>query len=326
MDFSLTAAADNTAALLRRKVPSDVRVICDTVGMAPSKSRPSYFGDYEYENVRYVKERVYATPRERILDVLRSLLNEFRPAYRREIAKRGSSGLSGPAIWVPAFRALEEEVLSASSAQRLVPRNLVFASIGKPSLVFTDVVQGIVGDVSDNALVYTFPANTSVLTYGELSEWWNARGEDEPLPARLYRSRGSETEGKVFKFYEDKFSPRDPHERAKYPALLPQVWLHFDPLTLHGRKGEKVLPRQRMDYMMLLSTGPVIIEVDGPEHIRDMDAYSKMMAADRALALLGYRVFRIAVNELDRADHEDMLGSLFGPLLSEHVSGKIGCR
>ena len=76
--------------------------------------------------------------------------------------------------------------------------------------------------MSRNALVFTTAPSSSVLTYGELAAWWKEVGDGEKLSDRLYRSRGSEAEGKVFKFYAEKFVPHDPVERGRYPVLLPQ--------------------------------------------------------------------------------------------------------
>ncbi|GII32896.1 hypothetical protein [Planotetraspora mira] len=47
------------------------------------------------------------------------------------------------------------------------------------------------------------------------------------------------------------------------PALLPEVWLHWDPKTVRAR-GTEALLRFRMDFLLLLSRGQrVVLEVDG---------------------------------------------------------------
>jgi len=311
LDISVTLVAQSASSLLHPRPAVEIVAICNDLGLGTTDLNP-------LDSKRsYVKARVWATPKDRLTDIMERLLSEFRSMYREANVADQQNG-AARSDWTAAFEALEAEVNRSSGVLRPVPRNLVFATIGKPDLVFVDVTQGIVGDVSRNALVFTTAPSSSVLTYGELAAWWKEVGDSEKLSDRLYRSRGSEAEGKVFKFYAEKFVPHNPVERGRYPALLPQVWLHFDPVTLQGRKGKKVLPRQRMDYMMLLSSGPVIIEVDGPQHINSMDTYAEMMAADRGLTLLGYRIFRIAVSELDRQDYQDMLERLFRSLLSQH--------
>jgi len=50
------------------------------------------------------------------------------------------------------------------------------------------------------------------------------------------------------------------------PALISQVYLYYDPLTLKKR-GWKVFEHQKMDFMMLFSKATrVVIEIDGKQH------------------------------------------------------------
>jgi hypothetical protein len=50
------------------------------------------------------------------------------------------------------------------------------------------------------------------------------------------------------------------------PALLPEVWLHWDPKTVQAR-GRDALLRFRMDFLLLLPRGRrVVLEVDGKHH------------------------------------------------------------
>lgn len=92
------------------------------------------------------------------------------------------------------------------------------------------------------------------------------------------------------------------------PALLPQVYVHFDPLTRRHREilsKPRRLARERMDFLLLLPGGVrIVIEVDGKHHyarevpkgsgcwVAAPDLYSEMVAEDRALRLKGYEVFR----------------------------------
>ena len=88
------------------------------------------------------------------------------------------------------------------------------------------------------------------------------------------------------------------------PALLPEVWLHWDPRTVKER-GPDALLRFRMDFLLLLPQGMrVVIEVDGKHHYAsptgsaDVQRYAQMVKADRDLKLAGYEVFRFGAVEL----------------------------
>jgi hypothetical protein len=111
------------------------------------------------------------------------------------------------------------------------------------------------------------------------------------------------------------------------PALLPQVYLHFDPLTRKQRAVVGVpdrLGRERMDFLLLLPNHVrIVIEVDGKQHYADGDTasprlYSEMVAEDRALRLRGYEVFRFGGYELGHAGAADHLREFFDRLLMIH--------
>ncbi|WP_406300463.1 endonuclease domain-containing protein (plasmid) [Embleya sp. NBC_00888] len=90
---------------------------------------------------------------------------------------------------------------------------------------------------------------------------------------------------------------------ADPPALLPEVWLHWDPKTVRAR-GRDALLKFRMDFLLLLPHGRrVVIEVDGKTHYGDGDradpaTYAMTMRADRDLKLAGYEVFRFGCHDL----------------------------
>ena len=60
--------------------------------------------------------------------------------------------------------------------------------------------------------------------------------------------------------------------KASYdiPALIPQVYLHYDPYNQRTRRSLSSgtpLARQRMDFLLLFSDRQrVVIEVDGKQH------------------------------------------------------------
>ena len=104
------------------------------------------------------------------------------------------------------------------------------------------------------------------------------------------------------------------------PALLPEVWLHWDPVAAKVR-GPKALLRFRMDFLLLLPHGErVVIEVDGSHHFSsdgkpDGKKYSDNMRGDRDLKLNGYEVFRFGATELlDREGARALLQQFFADL------------
>ena len=105
------------------------------------------------------------------------------------------------------------------------------------------------------------------------------------------------------------------------PALLPEVWLHWDPRTVKER-GPDALLRFRIDFLLLLPQGiRVVLEVDGKHHYADSDGsadvqrYADLVKADRELKIAGYEVFRFGAAELQdptaKADVKAFVEALF---------------
>lgn len=106
------------------------------------------------------------------------------------------------------------------------------------------------------------------------------------------------------------------------PVLIPQVYLHYDPYT---RRAGGLLPRQRMDFLLLLPRRRrIVLEVDGVQHYADSEGraspprYAEMVAADRALRLAGYEVYRFGGHEIaSRQQAAGILDEFFGVLLPD---------
>ncbi|CAL9673558.1 hypothetical protein SUDANB15_07591 (plasmid) [Streptomyces sp. enrichment culture] len=107
------------------------------------------------------------------------------------------------------------------------------------------------------------------------------------------------------------------------PALLPEIWVHWDPKTIRER-GARALQNLRMDFLMLLpGNRRVVLEVDGIQHYTrnggaepDSVQYAATMAGDRDLKLQGYEVFRFGHDELrDRDRARAVLTPFFHALL-----------
>lgn len=212
-------------------------------------------------------------------------------------------------------------------------KNLIFASTGaKPDLVLRDAVSNDIEVVSngESCLIYDLPLPDGGLKFSQLANWWATQPScppelDGPSVARdLYRrlaaSLASPPEKLLFETYYRRFKD-DPD----VVALLPQVYLHYDPLDQRTRRLSKngaPLARQRMDFLMLFSDRTrVVIEVDGKQHyaagdIANPRLYSEMVAEDRRLKLAGYQVFRFGGHELGQPSAPAMLNGFFDDLHS----------
>lgn len=185
-------------------------------------------------------------------------------------------------------------------------KNLIFAAIGeKPDIVISDSINNDIKIVNheSNCLVYDRPLSGKGLLWTELVKWWtdiNNLGEinriaEINLYQRLISSLDSAPEKVFFKSYFNFFRHL---LNENFPALIPQVYLHYDPYTLKQRLNMKVLSRQRMDFLLLLSNNQrIVIELDGKQHYSIGDAaspklYAEMISADRHLKLNGYEVYR----------------------------------
>lgn len=212
-------------------------------------------------------------------------------------------------------------------------KNLIFAANGpKPELVLRDAVNNDIEIVrnAEFCLVFDQPIPADGLTYSTLIDWWRKRqGFDDAVPARdvgldlhqrLRDSLGDNpVELRVFDAYAARYK-----DGFDIPALIPQVYLHFDPATQRARQtsGQSGSPlaRQRMDFLILFSSRHrVVLEVDGKQHYAHGDTaspalYSEMVAEDRRLRLAGYEVYRFGGAELMKDDASTMLAEFFDQL------------
>lgn len=225
-----------------------------------------------------------------------SALNQVLARDGYELAQDGE--MSGHPIY--SFRASARGVSGR-------PKNLIFASRGrKPEIGFADAINNdiVVLSGEENCLIYDRPIGATGLLWSELVAWWTAvtPGADAAnLGARLQESLGSDAERKFFSTY---FKAYRSALGDRLPALLPQVYLHYDPAIVKTLRHRLPLPRQRMDFLMLLpGRQRIVIEVDGKHHFSEGDLpslkiYADMVSADRELRLAGYEVYRFGANEL----------------------------
>jgi len=166
---------------------------------------------------------------------------------------------------------------------------------------------------ADTVLIYDRPIGPEGLQWRQLQDWWAEREggiPQEEAKKTLYNRLqsclplSSPPQRFLFSAFHKAFGKSIP----TLPALLPEVWLHWDPKTI-AQRGSNALPRFRMDFLMLLPFGVrIVVEVDGKHHYADESGaaspkeYAKMVAADRDLRLARYEVFRFGAAELDGGD------------------------
>jgi hypothetical protein len=219
--------------------------------------------------------------------------------------------------------------VTSTRAARGRPKNLIFASPAKPDIRITDAIDNDIEIVSGagEVLVYDRPTHEGVL-WGDLQAWWKDTQhlpDDDDAKSTLYdRLLGSMPENSppqrnLFKAYHHIHADSIP----RLPALLPEVWLHWDPKTIRER-GPQAMLGFRMDFLLLLPHGHrVVLEVDGATHYStdghpDAAAYAKGARADRELKLARYEVFRFGATELqDRKTAEPMLRQFFTDLFRQ---------
>jgi hypothetical protein len=291
-----------------------------------------------------------------VIRTLRTLLKrlgiEFAPPFRNFSGFRGywsehNMGGSWAArrgyvnsLFTPILEQLEEmeDERAQTASVRGVDgelKNLIFASTGpKPRIVLRDSINNVI-EVTENAehcLFYDRPLDRAGLSWGALVSWWRGKSglaaADDAEVARDLYGRLSESLGDnhverlLFRTYCERYAS---DEARSLPALIPQVYLHYDPLTRKQRGGRSsILSRERMDFLLLLPDGVrIVLEVDGKQHYAEGNEasprlYAEMVAEDRRLRLSGYEVYRFGGFELGADDAADMLRNFFSRLLAKH--------
>jgi hypothetical protein len=213
------------------------------------------------------------------------------------------------------------------------PKNLIFASRGpKPEIGFADAINNDIVILSgeESCLIYDQMIGSNGLLWSDLVRWWSGLlpgGNAASLGSRLQQSLASDAERTLFKVY---FKTYRPALGDGLPALLPQVYLHYDPAIVKTLRHRLPLPRQRMDFLLLLPDRQrIVIEVDGKHHFSEdekpsLKVYADMVAADRELRLAGYEVFRFGANELVGVAAETRIRDFFDRLFRLHRVSQRG--
>ena len=211
------------------------------------------------------------------------------------------------------------------------PKYLVFASQNKPDIRFRSLIDNdleVLSNQHNDALVYDRSIGPEGLRWKDLQSWWT-----ELTPTANSREAAVSLYRRLAACLPDSSPPQQYLFRAFYtlykaemqdlPALLPEVWLHWDPKTVSAR-GPQALLTQRMDFLMLMpGGGRVVIEVDGRQHYADDQGraspavYAKLAAGQRQLSLARYDVYRFGGLEL-RDGAENMLSTFFDELFDRY--------
>ena len=203
-DAIANAVADNVKAY-------DVAEVCtELLNLAPPKNEH----DDPFASKRiYVGVRLKGKSIEQLTELARKVIAEYDDQELAAFLSRlGAHGVSGEL------------------------KNLIFAADGpKPRVVLRDAINNVI-EVVENAqhcLIYGQPLAESGLTWQELIGWWSEiSGEDGDartlglsLYRRLARSLDNDAEMLVFRTYCKRYSSGS----FDVPALIPQVYLHYDP-------------------------------------------------------------------------------------------------
>ena len=212
------------------------------------------------------------------------------------------------------------------------PKNLIFASRGpKPRLGFSDAIDNevVVLENAASCLIYEGSISNG-LVWIDLVRWWmEQKGITDIEKARTTlgnRLRESLNKGPELEFFKAYFRRFHKLLGDRLPALIPQVYLHYDPEIAKRLPDKRVLFRQRMDFLMLLpGRQRIVLEIDGKHHYADGERadprrYAKMVAADRSLRLRGYEVFRFGGSEFRHPKEtiEGLVSSFFEQLFAAH--------
>lgn len=164
-------------------------------------------------------------------------------------------------------------------------KNLIFAAHYKPDIAMEDIISNkiklekkpehylVLEEGEDDLFLEDLESHG--LSWNRLVGWWKKYMNhpdisDEQsateLSNRLRQSlpRNSPPEKTLWETYLKEFCQK---ADSGFPALIPQVYFHYDPKTFEELEREKRLVRQRMDFLLLLPHRVrIVIEVDGVQH------------------------------------------------------------
>ncbi|NFB73488.1 DUF559 domain-containing protein [Clostridium butyricum] len=263
----------------------------------------------------------------------------MHPLIRTKEEQIKYESLINDCLQLDGYKIMKDDVISGKNIYKVkcikqsgvkgVFKNLIFASDGpKPEIGFKDSINNEIEILKneEHCLVYTNKIGRDGLRWGELVEWWRMVNSLEDV-------QEIESEKSLYKRLEDSLSDGPEKEffflyykyyknllQKQLPVLIPQVYLHYDPLTIKQLNGQKRLIHQRIDFLILFSDKDrVVIEIDGKQHYSENDKsspkkYSQMVKADRSLTLSGYKLFRFGGYEFKQNNINMVLKKFFDDL------------
>ena len=202
-------------------------------------------------------------------------------------------------------------------------KNIIFAAKYKPDIVLDEALANDIKVVNDNgALIYDQGIPDNGISWEMLVNWYEILGmgnTERQMSQLFYDCLGSEPERMFYKAY---ISYLNAHGK-QIPALIPQVYMYYDPKTKAQREWQ-IFEHQKMDFMMIIRPSQrVIFEIDGYQHYAEDEVvpgtqykhyasptrYAEMMKAHREMILAGYDIYRFGGKELWVNDHtsEDII-------------------
>lgn len=219
------------------------------------------------------------------------------------------------------------KVLSTKHGAQEPIKNIIFAAKYKPDIVLDDALSNDIKVVNANgALIYDQGIPANGITWELLANWYELLELDntEKQMAQLfYNCLDSEPERIFYKAYISYLKSHGKH----IPALIPQVYMYYDPKTKTQREWQ-IFEHQKMDFMMIISPlQRVVFEIDGQQHYAEDEVvpgtqykhyaspvrYAEMMRAHREMTLAGYDVYRFGGRELwvnVHTSEEDIISNL----------------
>lgn len=210
-----------------------------------------------------------------------------------------------------AGRTIYKAVTIAQGTQYPI-KNIIFAAKYKPDIVLDDALSNDIRIVNTNgALVYAQGIPAEGIRWKQIVDWYKIEFSEETennLVMRFLGCLDSDAEKLFFKSYV--LYLKEIGENI--PALIPQVYMYYDPKTKSEREWN-IFEHQKMDFMMILSpTQRIVIEIDGQQHYAEDQIasgtaykhyasptrYAEMMKAHREMSLSGYDVYRFGGKEL----------------------------
>ena len=132
-------------------------------------------------------------------------------------------------------------------------KNIIFAAKYKPEIIFDDALNNDIRITrnAEHCLIFDKEIPRNGLHWTELVDWYSETNgivtdKENTFCRRLVESMDSEPEKIFLRAYY-----RFIHDQDINPAaLIPQVYLYYDPQTLNQR-GYKLFEHQKMDYLMI---------------------------------------------------------------------------